>query len=429
MSTRPGADSRGASRFRHPQIFSSYFSNFSPLQSQLPAGGHHAGIHPPPYSAADQPERRDSLPLHSRRTRRRRRRARDFFAVERAMEEHMPFFLEQLVRDMIDDDGENSGGGGIACLVADLLASWAFDVARRCGVAVVAGFWPAMHATYRLIDAIPQLIRTGVISENGCPRNPSAPICLSPNDPILTANDLPWLIGSSTARISRFKFWTRTLHRSKTLRCILTNTFPDEGEPKTQQLTTFSIQKTPQVFGIGPLIMQASTIGNASLWEEDMSCLDWLDKQNVGSVLYVSFGSWVSPIGEAKVKGLALALEALGRPFIWVLGLAWRRGLPNGYANRVAAHGRIVSWAPQMEVLRHPAVGCYLTHCGWNSTVEAIQCKKPLLCYPIAGDQFLNCAYIVSAWKIGVKMEGFGVEELKDGIRKVVEDELLKREN
>ncbi|GFP93802.1 UDP-glycosyltransferase 82a1 [Phtheirospermum japonicum] len=340
----------------------------------------------------------------------------DFFSIERAMEEHMPVFLEELVRNMIDDDGD---GGGVGCLIVDLLASWAIAVGRRCNVPV-AGFWPAMHATYRVIAAIPELIEDGVISENGCPRIPNAPICLSPNDPTVTANDLPWLIGSSTARIARFKFWKRTLERSKTLRCLLTNTFPDEVKPKI-----ISIDKAPQVFEIGPLIMQVGK--NASLWEEDMTCLGWLDKQTVGSVLYVSFGSWVSPIGEAEIRALALSLEALGRPFVWVLGPAWRRGLPDGYAERVMSHGRIITWAPQVEVLRHLSVGCYLTHCGWNSTMEAIHCKKPLLCYPVAGDQSLNCAYIVSAWKIGAKMEGFGIEEVECGIRKVVEDEQMSR--
>ncbi|KAG8387112.1 hypothetical protein BUALT_Bualt03G0219400 [Buddleja alternifolia] len=344
---------------------------------------------------------------------------RDFFAIERAMEEHMPLILEQLLLNMIEEGG---GGGGIACMVVDLLASWAVDVARRCGVPV-AGFWPAMHATYRLISAIPDLIRTGVISENGSPQNQSTPLCLSSNEPILTANDLPWLIGSPKAINSRFKFWVRTLQRSKSLRWLLTNTFPDEYQSKAQQSIVFTNHDPQQVLEIGPLIMQAASISSASFWEEDMSCLDWLDKQNVGSVVYVSFGSWVSPIGEEKIKSLALALEASKRPFIWVLGHTWCRGMPDGYIERVEVQGRIVPWAPQMEVLRHQAVGCYLTHCGWNSTMEAIQCKKPLLCYPIAGDQLLNCAYIVNVWKIGVKIEEFGVEEVEDAIRKIVEDE------
>ncbi|KAL1560889.1 UDP-glycosyltransferase 82A1-like [Salvia divinorum] len=343
--------------------------------------------------------------------------APDFFAVERTMEETMPPALEELLREM---------AGGVACVVADLLASWAVEVARRSGVAA-AGFWPAMHATYRLVAAIPHLIRTGVISENGCPRNPSDLISLSSHEPILTTNDLPWLIGPSKARASRFKFWTRTIERSKTLQHIMINTFSEGRELKTQQSTRSDAQDSPRILEIGPLIMQVATTTSTTLWEEDTSCLDWLDKQNVGSVMYISFGSWVSPIGEVKVKALASTLEALGRPFIWVLGPAWRRGLPDGFTERVAAYGRIVEWAPQLEVLRHPAVKCYLTHCGWNSTMEAIQCKKPLLCYPIAGDQFLNCTYIVNTWKAGVKIERFGIEEIENGIRKVEDGKFTGR--
>lgn len=91
---------------------------------------------------------------------------RDFFAIEMAMERNMASPLEELVRKMIVDGGEEDDGGGIGFFVVDLLASWAIDVGRRCGV-TVAGFWPAMHATYRLVAAIPDLIHAGVISEDG----------------------------------------------------------------------------------------------------------------------------------------------------------------------------------------------------------------------------------------------------------------------
>lgn len=90
---------------------------------------------------------------------------RDFFAIQTAMEEYMPRVLEEYIRKMIEDE-ERENGGGIACVVVDLLASWAVEVARRCGVPA-AGFWPAVRATYRLVAAIPQLIRQGIISENG----------------------------------------------------------------------------------------------------------------------------------------------------------------------------------------------------------------------------------------------------------------------
>ncbi|CAN4096248.1 unnamed protein product [Withania somnifera] len=336
---------------------------------------------------------------------------RDFFAIENAMENYMPCQFERLVRVLQDGDQED----GIVCLIVDLLASWAVEVANKCGIQV-SGFWPAMLATYRLIHSIPNMLHAGIISETGCPLH-HGPICLSLDQPTISSQDLPWLIGNSNARISRFKFWTRTMERTRTLKWLLINTFQDECH-KDQNMTNFN---TTQILPIGPLNTHV-TIKNSSFWEEDSSCMNWLDKQDDSSVLYISFGSWVSPIDEAKVNSLALALEATKRPFIWVLGPSWRQGLQKGCLDRISKQGRIVTWAPQVDVLQHAAVGCYLTHCGWNSTMEAIQSKKRLLCHPIAGDQFVNCAYIVQNWRIGVRVNGLGVKDLEGGLRKVMED-------
>lgn len=198
---------------------------------------------------------------------------------------------------------------------------------------------------------------------------------------------------------------------------------PNEYVPDECQEKQFISTGVQQHIQIGPLNIHSTTRKiSLSFWQEDKDCLEWLNTQNYGSVVYISFGSWVSPLEKLKINNLAMALEASGSQFLWVLGSSWRQGLPSGYAEKVAGRGRIVSWAPQTEVLRHEAVGCYLTHCGWNSIMEAIQCKKPLLCYPVAGDQFVNCAYIVDAWQIGVKIKGFGRRELEEGFRRLMED-------
>ncbi|KAL3502404.1 hypothetical protein ACH5RR_036853 [Cinchona calisaya] len=346
----------------------------------------------------------------------------DFFTIETSMEKIMPFHLEKLLLQLDDQDQQDGRRSVVACMIVDLLASYAIDVANRCGVKV-AGFWPAMLATYRLIAAVPDMLDAGIISETGCPLQ-EAPICVTPGQPSISAAELPWLIGTKAGKTSRFKFWTRTMDRSKTLRWLLVNSFLEECSDDDDYLQNITIPIRP----ISNDTMYSRTSTNniiASFWEEDLSCLDWLNKQTAGSVLYISFGSWVSPIGEAKVKSLAIALEALKTPFLWVLGPAWREGLPRGFIEGVSkegGRGKVVSWAPQMEVLQHEAVGYYLTHCGWNSTMEAIQCKKRLLCYPVAGDQFLNCAYIVKAWRIGVRIYGFGQRDLEEGLKRVMED-------
>lgn len=224
------------------------------------------------------------------------------------------------------------------------------------------------------------------------------------------------------------------MERSRSLRWLVVNTFQEEeeecgGTGKLLMSDSSIESRFPQIFPIQPTISSSNTAGTAvrkaSFWEEDRSCLEWLDKQKSGSVVYVSFGSWVSPIGEAKLRNLALALEATGRPFLWVLGKAWlNQGLPRILSKQ--GKGKIVSWAPQLEVLKHGAVGCFLTHCGWNSIVEAMESKKPLLCWPVAGDQFLNCAYIVKVWRIGVRIKGFGQRELEEGLEMVMENMKMK---
>ncbi|XP_054789871.1 UDP-glycosyltransferase 82A1-like isoform X2 [Prosopis cineraria] len=81
------------------------------------------------------------------------------------MENTMPGQLEELIQELRD-----GGGGTVVCVVVELLASWAIQVGHKCGI-VVAGFWPAMLATYRLIASIPETVRCGLISETGFPQH------------------------------------------------------------------------------------------------------------------------------------------------------------------------------------------------------------------------------------------------------------------
>ncbi|XP_074555725.1 UDP-glycosyltransferase 82A1-like [Curcuma longa] len=355
----------------------------------------------------------------------------EFAAIELAMENHMPAHLERLLLPPPAPEAaeEEEEEAAVACVVVDLLASWAIPVAKRCGVHV-AGFWPAMLATFRIISAIPELIHRGLISEYGSPLNHQAEysqqeqvvaeesLTLS-GQAKLSTKELPWLVGNPATQRSRFIFWLRVLERAKSVQYLLVNSFPDEAGHQREQS---SHQHHPRPLPIGPLMLAHRTT-NISMWEADRSCLRWLQQHPPGSVVYVSFGSWVAPLSPESIAEIALGLEAAGRPFLWVLkeGDSWRAGLPRGFPGNLP--GKIVSWAPQEEVLRSPAVGCYLTHCGWNSTLEAIQYEKRLLCHPVAGDQFVNAAFIVKVWGIGAMLDGAGRSAVEDGIRRAMESD------
>ncbi|XP_047170282.1 UDP-glycosyltransferase 82A1 [Vigna umbellata] len=342
----------------------------------------------------------------------------DFFAIESAMEKRMPSDLEGLIEKVRGEGGE------VACLVVDLLASWAIESAHRSAIPV-AGFWPAMFASYLFIASIPLMLNRRLLSHNGLPQH-EGKFSLHPELPVISTEDLPWLVGTEAARKARFKFWKRTLERSSALKWLLVNSFPEESKLEVGN-RKMGTEGWPRVLPIGPMCRNGIA-KSVSFWEEDLSCLKWVAKQKKKSVIYISFGSWVSPIGEAKLRNLAVALEASGRPFIWVLRSSWRQGLPNGFLERVEKEdrGRVVSWAPQKQILQHESVACYITHCGWNSILEALQFEKKLLCYPVAGDQFVNCAFVVEVWKVGLKLNGLEAKDVQEGIVRVIQDKEME---
>lgn len=225
-------------------------------------------------------------------------------------------------------------------------------------------------------------------------------------------------MGDSAVQNLRFKFWLQVVDRAKSLQFLLVNTFPGEAGDGTHLL--WPEHSSPRALPIGPL-MAHENIPRPNLWEEDESCLVWLENQPPGSVVYVSFGSWVAPLPPATISEFALGLEVAGAPFLWAMrdDSRWRAGLPAGFACRSGR--RVVDWAPQEAVLASAAVGCFLTHCGWLSALEAALHGKRMLCYPIAGDHFVNAAQIVGVWGAGIRLEeGCGCGDVAEGIRRVM---------
>ncbi|GJN09849.1 hypothetical protein PR202_ga27894 [Eleusine coracana subsp. coracana] len=129
------------------------------------------------------------------------------------------------------------------------------------------------------------------------------------------------------------------------------------------------------------------------------------------SVLYVSFGSLAS-VSASDLVETAWGIAGSGRPFLWVLrpGLvndaSYSQQLPDGFEAATRGRGVVVSWAPQEDVLAHPSVGGFWTHCGWNSTMEAVCAGVPMLCRPCFGDQMGNARYVEHVWRIGVELNG-----------------------
>ena len=167
---------------------------------------------------------------------------------------------------------------------------------------------------------------------------------------------------------------------------------------------------------VGPVALASKDMagrGTDALSPDANSCLRWLDTNPAGSVVYVSFGT-LTTSSPAEMHQLARGLALSGVDFVWVIGAAGQaldtsEWMPEGFADLMARGRRgfiIRGWAPQLLILDHSAVGGFLTHCGWNSTLEAVSAGVPMVTWPRYADQLHNEQLVVEVLGVGVSITG-----------------------
>lgn len=156
----------------------------------------------------------------------------------------------------------------------------------------------------------------------------------------------------------------------------------------------------PRVYSVGPVNLLTGS-GNTKP-DSDDGVISWLDECDDGSVLYVCFGSQ-KLLTSAQAEALATGLERSGVRFVWVMKPASAQqeadgygSIPVGFENRVVDRGLVLKgWAPQTAILSHRAVGGFLSHCGWNSALEAVTAGVMILAWPMEADQFADAKLLV----------------------------------
>uniref|UniRef100_A0A0A8ZXH6 UDP-glycosyltransferases domain-containing protein n=1 Tax=Arundo donax TaxID=35708 RepID=A0A0A8ZXH6_ARUDO len=211
----------------------------------------------------------------------------------------------------------------------------------------------------------------------------------------------------------------------------------DEVEPGLFALLTDLFQKP--VIPAGVLLQPDLDAGDDSDGDSVArpEALRWLDKQPQKSVVYVALGS-EAPLTADNLHELALGLELARVRFLWafrkpagtsapdadVVGL-----LPAGFEERAREHGLVwTGWVPQVRVLAHGAVGTFLTHCGWGSTIESLVLGRPLVMLPFVVDQGL-IARTMAERGVGVEVAredgdgSFGRDAVVAAVRRVMVEE------
>ncbi|KAK8489200.1 hypothetical protein V6N12_005414 [Hibiscus sabdariffa] len=290
--------------------------------------------------------------------------------------------------------------------------SFAIKAAEILGIPEVQ-FWTASACSFMGYLQFTELVERGIfpfqnetfLSDGTLDK----PIDWIPGMSNIRLRDIPSFIRANNPNDILFDFMGSEAQNCLKAPAIIFNTF----HKLEHQVLKAIAAEFPRIYTIGPLHLLATHMPdgpsksiNSSLWKEDANCIEWLNKREPGSVVYVNFGS-VTVMSEKHAKEFAWGLANSKYPFLWVVRPDVMMGesvvLPREFMEEIKERGYITSWCPQQQVLSHPAVGLFLTHCGWNSLLEAVTEGVPLICWPFFADQHTNCRYACTTW--GTAME------------------------
>ncbi|KAK9062512.1 hypothetical protein SSX86_019699 [Deinandra increscens subsp. villosa] len=326
----------------------------------------------------------------------------------------------QSLKETILSNAEN--GTPVTCLVYTLLP-WAAKVAREFNLpSALLWIQPAsvLRVYYYFFNGYDKLIW-----DNWSDRSWSIEL---PGLPLLKSRDLPSFChpsNTSSFAIPLFKEQFEILDREDNP-TIFVNSFDELEEEALKE-----IDGKLKLVGVGPLIPSAFLDGKdpsdksfgGDLFEACKGYVEWMDTKPEGSIVYISFGSIIM-LSKKQKEEMARGLLKCGRPFLWVIRdkdgeKTEDEENDESCMKELEQLGMIVPWCSQLEVLSHPSLGCFVTHCGWNSTLESIACGVPVVAFPHWTDQSTNAKLLEDVWGTGTR-----VNANEDG---VVEGEEIKR--
>ncbi|KAL6629460.1 hypothetical protein ACP70R_029225 [Stipagrostis hirtigluma subsp. patula] len=343
----------------------------------------------------------------------------------------LPHLLALLAE--LNDPG--SGVPPVTCLVADGFMSFAYDAARQIGVPCAA-LWTFSAGAFLGCRYYRLLIDRGLV-----PLRDEAQLTDGYLDTVVNGvagmcdgvqlRDFPGFMRTTDRDDTNLNFFMREAERFSLPDGVVLNTFDDLERPALDAMRGI----LPPMYTVGPLglhVRRAVPAGGpldgvgSNLWEEQDDVLEWLDGRAPRSVVYVNFGSIAVMTGEQLLE-FAWGLAGCGYGFLWNLRPDVVRGgvaLPPEFLAAVEGRSKLSSWCPQEKVLEHEAVGLFVTHSGWNSTLESIAAGVPMLCWPFFADQQTNCRYVRTEWRNGVEIRGeVKREDLAAMIRTAMEGE------
>ncbi|CAN1333249.1 7-deoxyloganetin glucosyltransferase [Linum perenne] len=303
------------------------------------------------------------------------------------------------------NDATLGGVPPVSCVVSDCIMGFTLKATEELGIPNVM-FWTASAYASYLTNGYLDTPIDWIHGMEGIP-----------------LKYMPSIVRTTDPNEFLFNFVMGEVENARNASALIINTFDKlEGEFIEPLSPIF-----PPIYTIGPLhLMEVHESGldslESNLWKEELGCLEWLDQKEPNSVVYVNFGS-VTVMTSHQLAEFAWGLAHSGKTFLWVIRSDLVRGesaiLPQEFTDEIKERGMLVSWCPQGKVLKHPSIGGFLTHCGWNSTLESLTSGVPMICWPFFADQQTNCWVICNKWGVGLEIES---DVKRDEIDKLVKE-------
>ncbi|KAM3196189.1 hypothetical protein ACQJBY_072061 [Aegilops geniculata] len=349
----------------------------------------------------------------------------------------LPRFKELVVK--LNDEAENSGGAlpPVTCVVADSIMSFALDAARELGLRC-ATFWTASACGLMAYCHYKDLLDRGLFPlkeeaqlSNGYLDTTIDWIPGMPKD--MRLRDLPSFLRTTDPDDIMFNFFIYETGAMSQASGVVINTFDELEAPLLDAMSKF----LPPVYTVGPLHLtvrnnvpeESPLLGiGSNLWKEQDAPLRWLDGRPPRSLVYVNFGS-ITVMSNEHLLEFAWGLANSGYPFLWNVRPDLVKGhdqaaLPPELSMATEGRSMLSTWCPQEKVLEHEAVGVFITHSGWNSSLEGICGGVPMVCWPFFTEQQTNCRYKCREWGIGMEIgEEVTRIEVEAMIREAMEGE------
>ncbi|CAL5377702.1 unnamed protein product [Camellia sinensis] len=297
----------------------------------------------------------------------------------------------------LNDASSPSDVPPVTCVVSDACMSFTLDAAEEFGVPEVLFWTPGAcgvlgYSYYKHLmerELVP--LKDASFLANGYL---DTTIDWIPRMNNIRLKDLPTFIRTTGNDPNHFmlNFLIRETDRTNRASAIVINTFHELERAVVDSLSSTFIQP---IYTIGPLHLMLNN--------QISACIDWLNSQQPNSVVYVNFGS-ITIIRADIVSGDTTIL-------------------PPKFVAETKDRGVLASWCPQEQVLNHPSIGGFLTHSGWNSTIESVSSGVPMICWPFFAEQQMNCRYSRREWGIGLEIDSDVKPEVENLVRELMEGE------